>query len=112
MVRQIESQDLLNNGFIKVGSKSYCEYWKKGGEIVTIYPKEYFRNNPVFEEYDRGYEVALKQIKRNLEHTCKGMWSVEMCYDGSPNNAEDLDRYEGESECYSFLLEELNLDKI
>lgn len=63
-------------------------------------------------DYERGYEAALKQIKRNLEHTCKGMWSVEMCYDGSPNNAEDLDRYEGESECYSFLLEELNLDKV
>ena len=63
-------------------------------------------------EYERGYEAALKQIKRNLEHTCKGMRSVEVCYDGSPNNAEDLDRYEGESECYSLLLEELNLDKI
>lgn len=58
-------------------------------------------------EYERGYEAALKQIKRNLEHTCKGMWSVEMCYEGM-----DLDRYEGESECYSFLLEELNLDKV
>ena len=58
-------------------------------------------------EYERGYEAALKQIKRNLEHMCKGMWSVEMCYDGM-----DLDHYEGESECYSFLLEELNLDKI
>ena len=64
------------------------------------------------EEYERGYEAALKQIKRNLEHMCKGMWSIEMCYDGSPNNAEDLDRYGGESECYSFLLEELNLDKV
>ena len=58
-------------------------------------------------EYERGYEAALKQIKRNLEHTCKGVWSVEMCYEGM-----DLDRYEGESECYSFLLEELNLDKV
>ncbi len=58
-------------------------------------------------EYERGYEAALKQIKCNLEHMCKGMWSVEMCYDGM-----DLDHYEGESECYSFLLEELNLDKI
>lgn len=58
-------------------------------------------------EYERGYEAALKQIKRNLEHMCKGIWSVEMCYDGM-----DLDRYEGESECYSFLLEGLNLDKV
>lgn len=58
-------------------------------------------------EYDRGYEAALKQIKRNLEHMCKEMWSIDMCYEGM-----DLDRYVGESECYSFLLEELNLDKV
>ena len=58
-------------------------------------------------EYERGYEAALKQIKRNLEHMCKGMWSIDMCYEGM-----DLDHYEGESECYSFLLEELNLDKV
>lgn len=58
-------------------------------------------------EYERGYEAALKQIKRNLEHMCKGMWSIDMCYEGM-----DLDRYVGESECYSFLLEELNLDKV
>ena len=58
-------------------------------------------------EYERGYDAALKQIKRNLEHMCKGMWSIDMCYEGM-----DLDRYVGESECYSFLLEELNLDKV
>lgn len=100
-------QELLSNGFIKVGSKSYCEYWMKGNTQVTVDTSSF-----VLTEYERGYEAALKQIKRNLEHTCKGMRSVEMCYDGSPNNAEDLDRYEGESECYSLLLEELNLDKI
>lgn len=61
----------------------------------------------VLTEYERGFEAALKQIKRNLEHMCKGMWSVEMCYEGI-----DLDRYEGEIECCSFLLEELNLDKV
>lgn len=95
-------QELLSEGFVKVGSKSYCEYWIKGKTQVTVDTSSF-----VLTEYERGYEAALKQIKRNLEHTCKGMWSVEMCYEGM-----DLDRYEGESECYSFLLEELNLDKI
>lgn len=95
-------QELLNDGFIKVGSKSYCEYWIKGQTQVTVDTSSF-----ILSDYDRGYEAALKQIKRNLEHTCKGMWSVEMCYEGM-----DLDRYEGESECYSLLLEELNLDKI
>lgn len=95
-------QELLSEGFVKVGSKSYCEYWIKGNTQVTVDTSSF-----VLTEYERGYEAALKQIKRNLEYMCKGMWSVEMCYDGM-----DLDRYEGESECYSFLLEELNLDKI
>lgn len=100
-------KELLSEGFVKVGSKRYCEYWMKGNTQVTVDTSSF-----ILTDYERGYEAALKQIKRNLEHMCKGMWSVEMCYDGSPNNAEDLDRYEGESECCSFLLEELNLDKV
>lgn len=28
--------DLIENGYVKVGSKSYCEYWKKGEEVITI----------------------------------------------------------------------------
>ena len=28
--------ELIENGYVKVGSKSYCEYWKKGDEVVTI----------------------------------------------------------------------------
>ena len=27
---------LIENGYVKVGSKSYCEYWKKGEEVITI----------------------------------------------------------------------------
>ena len=95
-------QELLSEGFVKVGIKSYCEYWIKGNTQVTVDTSSF-----VLTEYERGYEAALKQIKRNLEHMCKGMWSVDMCYEGM-----DLDRYVGESECYTFLLEELNLDKV
>ena len=29
-------EDLIENGYVKVGSKSYCEYWKKGEEVITI----------------------------------------------------------------------------
>ena len=28
--------ELIENGYVKVGSKSYCEYWKKGEEVITI----------------------------------------------------------------------------
>ena len=90
-------QELLSDGFIKVGSKSYCEYWIKGNTQVTVDTSSF-----VLTEYERGYEAALKQMKRNLEHMCKGVWSVEMCYDGSLNNAGDLDRYEGESVIHSY----------
>ena len=37
--------ELIENGYVKVGSKSYCEYWKKGEEVVTILTdSEYFND--------------------------------------------------------------------
>ena len=29
-------EKLIEDGYVKVGSKSYCEYWKKGEEVITI----------------------------------------------------------------------------
>ena len=29
-------EKLVEDGYVKVGSKSYCEYWKKGEEVITI----------------------------------------------------------------------------
>ena len=29
-------EKLVEDGYVKVGSKSYCEYWKKGDDVVTI----------------------------------------------------------------------------
>ena len=29
-------EKLIEDGYVKVGSKSYCEYWKKGDDVVTI----------------------------------------------------------------------------
>ena len=52
--------ELVENGYVKVGSKSYCEYWKKGEEVITIPTEleycdgddqeEYFED-----EYDEQY---------------------------------------------------------
>ena len=52
--------ELIENGYVKVGSKSYCEYWKKGDDVVTISTdlecydgddqEEYFED-----EYDEQY---------------------------------------------------------
>ena len=29
-------EKLIEDGYVKVGSKSYCEYWKKDEEVITI----------------------------------------------------------------------------
>ena len=99
MVREVTAEDLLAQGFIKVGSKSYCEYWKKGDEVVT---KNIRQNINFEEEYNRGYEDALRAIKTNLEHFKKDVYSIEMIYEGC-----DIDRYEGESECEKLLFSEI-----
>ena len=37
--------ELIGSGYVKVGSKSYCEYWKKGEEVITITTdSEYFND--------------------------------------------------------------------
>ena len=28
--------ELIESGYVKVGSKSYCEYWKKGEDVITV----------------------------------------------------------------------------
>lgn len=96
MVRKITAEYLLKNGYIKVGSKTYCEYWKKGDEIITL------NTTNEMSEYNRGYEDALRAIKVNLEYFKKNVWSIEMIYEGC-----DIDRYEGESECEKLLFSEI-----
>lgn len=34
--KEYTTDELLNSGYIKVGSKTYCEYWKKGDVIETF----------------------------------------------------------------------------
>ncbi|QXM18488.1 hypothetical protein Phab24_id042 [Acinetobacter phage Phab24] len=96
MVFKLTPTYLLNNGYIKVDSKTYCEYWKKGTEIVTLNTGE------ALSEYNRGYEDALRAIRVNLEHFKKDVYSIEMIYEGC-----DIDRYEGESECEKLLFSEI-----
>lgn len=97
MVRQVTIEDMLSQGYIKVGSKSYCTYWKKGDEVVTVQDITY-KDSAISDAYNKGYEDALRSIKINLEHFLKDVYSVEMIYEGC-----DIDRYEGESECSKFI---------
>ena len=61
--------ELMENGYVKVGSKSYCEYWKKGEEVITIPTllvfcdgddqEEYFED-----EYDEEYELSREDFAK------------------------------------------------
>ena len=80
--------EIIENGYVKVGSKSYCEYWKKGEEVITIPTdaecydggdqEEYFEDDDEYEEYElskedfaklKSYEVSKDIYKYNsIEH--------------------------------------------
>ena len=62
-------EKLIEDGYVKVGSKSYCEYWKKGDDVVTIPTEleycdgddqeEYFED-----EYDEEYELSKEDFAK------------------------------------------------
>jgi hypothetical protein len=69
-------EKLIEGGYVKVGSKSYCEYWKKGDEVITIPidseyseddddQEEYFEEDEYDEEYalSREYFAKLKSYE-------------------------------------------------
>lgn len=64
-------EKLIEDGYVKVGSKSYCEYWKKGDEVVTIITdSEYFNADDNQEEcfdeddYDEEYELSKEDFAK------------------------------------------------
>ena len=62
-------EKLIEDGYVKVGSKSYCEYWKKGDDVVTISTdlecydgddqEEYFED-----EYDEECELSKEDFAK------------------------------------------------
>lgn len=72
-------EKLIEDGYVKVGSKSYCEYWKKGDDAVTIQTdSEYSEDDDYDEEYElskedfaklKSYEVSKDVYKyTSIEH--------------------------------------------
>ena len=62
-------EKLIEDGYVKVGSKSYCEYWKRGEEVVTVQTdseysdddqEEYFEED----EYDEEYELSEEDFAK------------------------------------------------
>ena len=64
-------EKLIEDGYVKVGSKSYCEYWKKGEELITIPTdvecydgddqEEYFEDD---DDYDEEYELSKEDFAK------------------------------------------------
>ena len=64
-------EKLIEDGYVKVGSKSYCEYWKKGDDVVTISTdvecydgddqEEYFEDD---DDYDEEYELSKEDFAK------------------------------------------------
>ena len=72
-------EKLIEDGYIKVGSKSYCEYWKKGDDVVTIpTDSEYSEDDDYNEEFElskndfaklKSYEVSKSIYKyTSIDH--------------------------------------------
>lgn len=79
MMKNIEKQrqDLLGQGYIKVGSKSYVEYWKKGDDIINLNTKDNEDDILIYLLYDgtsedgRGngkFYKSTKDKKEALKH--------------------------------------------
>jgi hypothetical protein len=63
--KEYTPEDLLNPGYIKVGSKTYCEYWKKGDTIETFNTVEVdMYTEALNENQDKLNKNRLKKIHR------------------------------------------------
>ena len=62
--------ELIESGYVKVGSKSYCEYWKKGEEVITVPTDAEYSDDDdqeeCFEEdeYDEEYELSKEDFAK------------------------------------------------
>ena len=57
---------LIEDGYVKVGSKSYCEYWKKGEEVITILTdSEYSEDDDQEECFEEDeYELSKEDFAK------------------------------------------------
>lgn len=62
-------EKLIEDGYVKVGSKSYCEYWKKGDDVVTILTDSEYSDDDQEEcfdedDYDEEYELSKEDFAK------------------------------------------------
>ena len=64
---------LISMGYIKVGSKSYCSYWNKGGHTITVYD-EPTTVEPVNVDEVQQLRNKLKEVLDKLENLQEQHW--------------------------------------
>lgn len=72
MVNENTFQQLVADGYVKVWSKSYCEFWQKGDDVVTISTKK--GGTPIlniFEQRDKINEDISKRAEDIYRIACK-----------------------------------------
>lgn len=81
MSNEVSIEDLISKGYVRVGSKSYCSYWKKGDDIVTLYDYlvavtevQQLRNklNEVLDKLDNLQEQHRKAWKEGADMMDRG----------------------------------------
>ena len=63
--KEYTPEELLNSGYVKVGSKTYCEYWKKGDVIKTFNTSEvHMYTEALNENQNKTNKNRLKKIHK------------------------------------------------
>ena len=77
-------EKLIEDGYVKVGSKSYCEYWKKGEEVITVptdagYPDDDQEecDDDDYEEYELSKEDFAKLKSYEVSNDIYKYTSIE-----------------------------------
>lgn len=65
----MNTEYLISKGYIKVGSKSYCSYWKKGDHILTVY------DNTHISEVEK-LRNSLKEVLEKLDSLQEQHWKA------------------------------------
>ena len=68
MNKEVSVDDLISRGYVKVGSKSYCSYWKKGDHTVTVY------DEPTTVDEVQQLRNKIKEVLDKLENLQEQHW--------------------------------------
>lgn len=68
MSNEVSVEDLVSKGYVKVGSKSYCSYWKKADHTVTVY------DEPVAIDETQQLRNKLNEVLDKLESLQEQHW--------------------------------------